>query len=299
MGWGTSYCDEKVLEWIPYDRFYDIKYIAKGGFGKAYRTNWIDGYIIYWDNKIQNWVRPLPNMFVALKSLYNSKDITLEFINETLWNNSRPRNKKLYYDKNYNELSWKTKFRYLWYIAIGLENIHDKELIHRDLHIGNIFRSDVPCITDMGLCKPADYNTLENTTKRVYVPQLIVHLIKRCLDANPLNRPTTEEIRDILWQWWESLQIDISQLKINVNTDRIKNNTLEEAKQVASLIRSQHNLIYFELFDTHQDELRFIECIYRAAWRMNEIDYEKRNDYEEGLWLSNLKLLKVDYINKY
>ncbi|RIA80594.1 hypothetical protein C1645_838410 [Glomus cerebriforme] len=35
--------------------------------------------------------------------------------------------------------------------------------------------------------------------------------------------------------------------------DRSKNNTLEEAKQVVSLIRSQHNLIYFELFNTHQE----------------------------------------------
>ena len=35
---------KKVLEWIPYDRFYDIKYIAKGGFGKVYKAKWIDGY---------------------------------------------------------------------------------------------------------------------------------------------------------------------------------------------------------------------------------------------------------------
>src|SRR6266496_5374700 len=32
----------------------------------------------------------------------------------------------------------------------------------------------------------------------IKVPQLIVHLIKRCLDANPLNRPTAKEIRKIL-----------------------------------------------------------------------------------------------------
>ncbi|RIA86213.1 hypothetical protein C1645_829641 [Glomus cerebriforme] len=32
--------------------------------------------------------------------------------------------------------------------------------------------------------------------------------------------------------------------------------------------------------------------------RVNKIDYEKKNDYEKGLWLPNLKLLKVD-INKY
>ena len=72
----------KVLEWIPYDRFYDIEYIAKGGFGKVYRANWIDGYIDDWDNKNQNWVRPYPNKFVALKSLNNSKNVTLEFLNE-------------------------------------------------------------------------------------------------------------------------------------------------------------------------------------------------------------------------
>ena len=72
----------KVLEWIPYDKFRDIQYIAKGGFGKVYRANWIDGYIWKWDNKNQNWLRPYPNMTVALKSLNNSKNVTLEFLNE-------------------------------------------------------------------------------------------------------------------------------------------------------------------------------------------------------------------------
>ena len=32
----------------------------------------------------------------------------------------------------------------------------------------------------------------------IKVPQLIVHLIKRCLDANPLNRPTSKELNGIL-----------------------------------------------------------------------------------------------------
>ena len=70
-----------VLEWIPYDRFYDIEYIAKGGFGKVYKANWIDGYIRNQDNKNQNWKR-YDNKFVALKSLNNSKNVTLEFLNE-------------------------------------------------------------------------------------------------------------------------------------------------------------------------------------------------------------------------
>src|SRR6266542_6636394 len=70
----------KVLEWIPYNRFYNIEYIAKGGFGKVYRANWIDGYIWYWDNENQNWKRHDSNKFVALKSLNNSKNVTSEFL---------------------------------------------------------------------------------------------------------------------------------------------------------------------------------------------------------------------------
>src|SRR5947207_10338384 len=58
----------KVLEWIPYDRFYDIEYIAKGGFGKVYRANWIDGPTDKWDDKNKNLKRYKQNEIVALKS---------------------------------------------------------------------------------------------------------------------------------------------------------------------------------------------------------------------------------------
>ena len=78
----SAYDYYRVLEWIPYDRFYDIEYIAKGGFGKVYKANWIDGRIIGWDYINQNWKRKDQNMFVILKSLNNSKNVTLEFINE-------------------------------------------------------------------------------------------------------------------------------------------------------------------------------------------------------------------------
>ena len=39
----------KTLEWIPYNKFYNIKYITKDEFSKVYRANWIDGYIVSWD----------------------------------------------------------------------------------------------------------------------------------------------------------------------------------------------------------------------------------------------------------
>ena len=35
------------LEWVPFDRFEDIKQIGEGGFAKVYSATWIDGYYNY------------------------------------------------------------------------------------------------------------------------------------------------------------------------------------------------------------------------------------------------------------
>ncbi len=74
---------KKALEWIPYDRFYNIKCIAKDEFGEIYGANWIDGCINNWNNKIQNWGRVYKNMFVILRCLGNPMNIIKsEFINK-------------------------------------------------------------------------------------------------------------------------------------------------------------------------------------------------------------------------
>jgi hypothetical protein len=74
--------EHQLLEWIPYDRFHAIKYIAEGGFGKIYEACWKDGYIIHWNVSKNKWEKISANRFVVLKVLNNSKNLTLEFINE-------------------------------------------------------------------------------------------------------------------------------------------------------------------------------------------------------------------------
>ena len=74
---------KNALEWIPYDRLYDIKYISEDyEFGKVHIANWVDGYILSWNDKNQNWNRKNQNMIVILKILKNPPSITLEFINK-------------------------------------------------------------------------------------------------------------------------------------------------------------------------------------------------------------------------
>jgi hypothetical protein len=70
----------RALEWIPYNKFYDIKYIAKEN---IYRANWIDGNINRWDYEEQKWNRT-QNMVVILKSLDNPNQITSGFTDKVL-----------------------------------------------------------------------------------------------------------------------------------------------------------------------------------------------------------------------
>jgi hypothetical protein len=59
-----------VIEWIPYDRFKDVKQIGRGGFGTIHYARWIDGYIYDRDVENQQWKRE-GEVEVALKKFDN------------------------------------------------------------------------------------------------------------------------------------------------------------------------------------------------------------------------------------
>ena len=73
--------DEEVLEWIPYEKFSDIKYLAKGGFGTVHKAKWIDGYIWHWDINRTKWYRNYDTSIV-LKCLNDSQNLTTDFLQE-------------------------------------------------------------------------------------------------------------------------------------------------------------------------------------------------------------------------
>src|SRR5438045_9163199 len=67
---------------------------------------------------------------------------------------------------SYSKSNFADKLYQLYTIAEGLKNIHEKILIHRDLHSGNIlnYNNSACYITDLGLCRPAN----EKDSDKVY-----------------------------------------------------------------------------------------------------------------------------------
>jgi len=171
----------RVLEWIHYEQFEDIKYLDQGGFSEVYKARWKDGPISYWKSNENKWERDY-NSMVVLKVLKNSQNITDEFLREVTCHklvdnggfivrfygiSQDPKTKNyimvMEYMKNGNLrhylsdlLNFGKKLKQLSNAAYGLKFVHQQGLIHRDFHVGNILNSDSGSyITDLGLCRPA------------------------------------------------------------------------------------------------------------------------------------------------
>ncbi len=74
-------CNDKIIEWIPYNQFENINEIIKSDFATIYSAIWTNGSLYYYNEYYPTWVR-IPNDRVALKCLYHSQNNTNGFLNE-------------------------------------------------------------------------------------------------------------------------------------------------------------------------------------------------------------------------
>src|SRR4051794_39990399 len=64
-----------------------------------------------------------------------------------------------YLQQNHNQLTWKERIQITCDIIYALDDVHEENAIHRDLHSGNVLHSLRTCswyISDLGFCGPAD-----------------------------------------------------------------------------------------------------------------------------------------------
>ncbi|RHZ75655.1 hypothetical protein Glove_212g233 [Diversispora epigaea] len=195
--------NDELIEWIPYDRFEDVKQIGRGGFGTIHHAKWIDGRIEKWDIKNQQWKRQrywdgeVEEIEVALKkfdNFVNFNDVlnemaihlntngfgSIRFYGITLdpethsyvmvLQHAADGNLREYLKINFNNINWEQKLDNLYHLSLKLKNIHKLDIVHQDFHPGNILSYDFKessflSISDFGLSKLIGAN-LNNPEKK-------------------------------------------------------------------------------------------------------------------------------------
>ncbi|GBC22546.1 kinase-like domain-containing protein [Rhizophagus irregularis DAOM 181602=DAOM 197198] len=264
---------KKDLKWISYNQFINVEYLNQGGFGIIYKAIWLNDYkdeevILKCHDKLNENLNEFLHEWKYHERCLDSNNI-INFYKFT----KNPDNLKYMVVMDYANKgnlrenlariiknNWKQKLYMLYEIISGLNEIHQQDLIHCDFHDGNILshndrNEDKIYISDLGLCQPAKsflkeippFNNrahdiqlslsickgerpeiIENT------PQCYVDLMKKCWNEDPLKRPSSEKVLDIIKKWiylpYEMKFEDIDEnLKCSVmefiNTP-IKHNTL-------------------------------------------------------------------------
>ncbi|UZO01165.1 uncharacterized protein OCT59_012269 [Rhizophagus irregularis] len=183
------------LEWVPFDRFKDMKQIGEGGFAKVYSATWIDGDAKYIKQGDGNWIKREPESIqVALKKLNGSQNMSADYLNElkTHWklNNKQLDSLRFYgmtkdpeteefmiilqcaskgnfrniLSSNFKNILWGEKVRYLYGAAWELKDLHELGYFHKDFHSGNILSNSNTSIyiSDFGLSRPTNEQKSDN-----------------------------------------------------------------------------------------------------------------------------------------
>ncbi|GBC14535.1 kinase-like domain-containing protein [Rhizophagus irregularis DAOM 181602=DAOM 197198] len=189
----------ELLEWIPYNKLRNIQFLAQGGFSTIFKAIRLDGWINKWDYEKHDWDRIIEELGeqdyedsinpktknplkinekyglpVVLKSLNDSSNINDNFLNE--W--------KLHLQCQYRAALYGSvlaplmgitqdpdTFNYMIVmmkmessLRTQLEAIHKLNLVHGDLHNGNILCNGFNSvnISDLGLCRPVNQPHINN-----------------------------------------------------------------------------------------------------------------------------------------
>ncbi|GES90145.1 kinase-like domain-containing protein [Rhizophagus clarus] len=183
-----SLSPDRIIEWIPYNNLQNIKYQTKGGCSEIYTSNWINGNYNKWNSKEKQLnrfgtceviLKKLENVESANRSWFDEAKSHLNIANkwvdstvscygltrDPLDDNYMLVMEKLdidlreYLQQNHIQLTWKEKIQIIVNIVDALSKIHNENVIHRDLHSGNILYYQYInswFISDFGFCGPAD-----------------------------------------------------------------------------------------------------------------------------------------------
>ncbi|PKC58837.1 kinase-like protein [Rhizophagus irregularis] len=152
---------QTFLEWIPFNRLENIKYLSKASRSTVYSAIWKDGPRILWNHQNQEYKRSKTQVLVKLyhedqvNEILNELKIYLDcyaqdyalliqfYGNDSLHN---------YILHNFKSLDWEIKLHLLLYLAEDLKALHNSGYVHRNLNPPNVL------VFENGLCAIGSYS---------------------------------------------------------------------------------------------------------------------------------------------
>ena len=102
------------------------------------------------------------------------------------------------------KFNWYFKLYLLKGIIYGLAGLHNSDLVHNDLHDGNILMENllVPLISDLGLCKPISYFHNSSTKNKNDVYGVLPYIAPEVLRGKPYTQASDiYSFSMIMWEF--------------------------------------------------------------------------------------------------
>ncbi|GBC06466.1 hypothetical protein RclHR1_06860003 [Rhizophagus clarus] len=173
---------ERDLKWYPFNKFRNVEYLDKGGFGTVYKAILLDGnkeMVLKHNDTLNENLEEFLKEWKFHESCLDSPEIinlygftknpgtSSYMVVMDYANKGNLRGNLTTIVKN----SWKKRLHILYKIISGLNEVHDRKLIHCDFHDGNILYHENKnnegnkenvvgriYISDLGLCQPSKYS---------------------------------------------------------------------------------------------------------------------------------------------
>ncbi|GBB91904.1 hypothetical protein RclHR1_19340003 [Rhizophagus clarus] len=190
---GNEY--NSIIKWFPYSQtFKTVEEIAKGGFSIIYKANVAEyGIVILKKFEMsQNVTKPFLDELKSNIQCYSRFDFIAKLYGITqdpllgdymlVMEYADGGNLHDYLRKNFANITWKEKLIILQNISEGLHSIHKENIIHRDIHSGNILlkkndSGNLWKIGDLGLSQPEN-NILNKDKIYGVIPYIAPEIFK-------------------------------------------------------------------------------------------------------------------------
>ncbi|RGB40147.1 kinase-like domain-containing protein [Rhizophagus diaphanus] len=184
--WIEDAISKKHIKYYKYEDFRDVQKIGSGNFGKVYRANWKNLEQYFALKSLSN----LDNKAIkeVVKEIEIHRDVQfhnniISFFGITTKGESQNGQFKKYllvmeyangdtlrtYLKKNTKLTWKNRYRFAYQLADAVSCLHQSDIVHRDLHSGNILidRGNIK-LADFGLSRRIDEVSSAHSTNSLF-----------------------------------------------------------------------------------------------------------------------------------